>query len=102
VSIARFRGVFESGLGVVDVADNFVFFGIEFDADHETRFARTGSGELENRDRVVIPSEIQAGGRQALLHGPTESFQHEGFQVVKEHVGGNGGVARRGRVSAVK
>jgi hypothetical protein len=55
------------------------------------------TGEPENRDRVIVPSEIQAGGRHALLHGPTESFQRVGWQVVKENVGGHGDVARRER-----
>jgi hypothetical protein len=102
-SVAGFRGVLDLGLGVVDLADNLVLFGREFDADHETRFAGTGPGEPENHDRVIIPSEIQAGGRQALLYGPSESFLRGAFQVVKEHVRAHGGVARPERhQSAVK
>jgi hypothetical protein len=69
--------------------------GIEFDADHKTGFPGAGPDEPENHARVIIPSEIQAGGSQALLYGLTESFQRGGFQVVKEHVGGHGHVARR-------
>jgi len=30
------------------------------------------------------------------IHGPTDSFQREGFQVVKEHVCGHGDVVRHG------
>jgi hypothetical protein len=81
VSIAGFRGIFEFGLGVVSSGDNLVFFRMELDADHKTGFRGAGPGEPENRD--MIPSEIQAGGRQALLHGLTESFQGAGFQAVK-------------------
>src|SRR5271156_1678211 len=55
VSIAGFRGVLESGLGVVDLADNFVFFGREFDANHKMGVSGTGLGEPENRERVIIP-----------------------------------------------
>jgi hypothetical protein len=95
VSIARFRGVLESGLGVVDLADNLVLFGREFDANHKMGVSGAGPGQPEHRDRVIVLTEIQASGRQAPLHGLTETFQRVGFQVVKVHVSGHGDVARR-------
>lgn len=61
-----------------------------------------GAGEPENHDGVVIPTEIQAGGRQALLHGSTQRFQRVGFQAVEEHVGSHADVARRGRDHAAQ
>jgi len=102
VSIASFRSVIDLGAGVVDLADNFVLFGREFDANHGMGVSGTGLGELKNHDGVIILSEIQAG-RQALLYGPSESFLRGALQVVKQHVGGRGDVARRERHrSAVK
>ena len=77
VRIAGFRGVLDLGVGAVNLADDFVVFGIEFDADHQTRFAGTGPGEPDNHARV-IPCEIQAGGFQALRQSPTKSFQRLG------------------------
>jgi hypothetical protein len=53
VSIAGFRGALDTGLGVVDVADNFVVFDIEFHADHKTGFVSARPGELENHARVI-------------------------------------------------
>jgi hypothetical protein len=91
------------GLGVVDLADNLVVFGIEFDAGHKTRFPGTVPGKPENRDRVIVPCELQVGGRQTLVQCPTEGFPRMGFQAVNEYVGGYGDVAHRERYrSAVK
>jgi hypothetical protein len=102
VSIAGFRGVLELGLSVVDLADNLVFFGREFDANHKMGVSGAGPGEPENHDRVIV-RKVQAGGRQALLYGSTESLQRGRFQAMKEHVGGHGDVVRRERDrSAVK
>ena len=67
VSIAGFRGVLESGLGVVDLADNFVVSGMEFDADHKTRFPDTGPGEPENRASRESNSDFQLSFRATFF-----------------------------------
>jgi hypothetical protein len=86
-SVAGFHGVLDSGLGVVDLADNLVLFGREFDADHKTGFPGAGPGESQNRDRLIIAREIQARWHKTLLDGLTESVLRAGFHAVKEHVG---------------
>ena len=45
-----------------------------------------GPGESENRDRVIIPAKIQAGGRQILLQSAAQRFQRAGFQALNEDV----------------
>lgn len=62
VSVAEFRGVPEFGLGVVDVADDFVVFGMELNDDHKPDFPGTAPGEPEIATESSSPVKFKPEG----------------------------------------